>query len=266
MSRKAMAVASVSVLLTVGVVLSLSHCQGCAGDKPKMTSASPSATPPTLASPAPSPTPKPTASPSPTPKPQGRLLKLTHDKLKLDYALYLPKDYRPERQWPLVVAFDSQPTSPLWEDERGLRDQVQLLADRHGWLVLMPKLSEGGADAAGLRRWVSEATALVDAVIARWSVDERRMAVCAWCGSPWVATALAVDRPGRFAGLLIVSGFEWKADGLDAAKVGKCKSLRVHVNEFWSDAAKWFRDAGVRNVTAEGEENFEHLPNVVPAK
>ncbi|MDD4891350.1 MAG: PHB depolymerase family esterase [Phycisphaerae bacterium] len=270
MSRTYGLLAATGLLLVVGIIVSLSQCQGCAHPaKPPV--APPVATP----QPTPSAT-QPAAKTRPAePKPAGKLVKLTHDRLKLEYQLYLPKGYRLERQWPLVVAFGAGSDSPLVDSDAAA---VEVLADEHGYLVLVPRLSKALPErddpnrAAVLGGCVTEASALVEAVIARWSVDSRRMVVVGWCTTPELATRLATDRPGRFAGLLLVmfGGAELRKADLDAKKAGQCKDLRVVISGEDADA-DWFRTAGVKDVSLtrrdpKAASYFVDLPSVVPAK
>lgn len=266
MTVKSLAIASTTIFLIAGIVLSISQCQGCAAKKPIEPGSSPSPT----VTPTATPTPTPAPTQRPVSKPAGKLVKLTHDKLKLEYAVYLPKDYKPERQWPLVVAFGQDVDRPLYDSAEGFAEGLEEIADAHGYLVLMPRTSkdypEKAPTAETLKQCVAEASAQVDAAIARWSVDQHRMVVTGWCKSPAVATALAIDRPGRFVGLHLAPYYRMVTQHLDAAKLAKCKGLRVLISEHGGPEAKWFRDTGFKSVTVKGEMDFDNLPSLVPAK
>jgi predicted peptidase len=124
--------------------------------------------------------------------------------VKLDYLLYLPKDYDQKEAWPLVIFLHGA-------GERG--DDLNLVK-KHG----PPKLIDQGQDFPAivvspqckLGRWwhaqLLELTSLVDEIEAKYKVDKSRIYLTGLSMGGFGTWALAAYTPDRFAALIPICG------------------------------------------------------------
>jgi len=110
------------------------------------------------------------------------------------YAVFLPHDYTPQREWPVIFAFDP-----------GARGRVpveryQAAADRYGYVVAGSNNSRNGSN--DIRKAVDAMT--VD-VMSRFSIDKRRVYVAGMSGGARVAFSVALGSSGRVAGIIASS-------------------------------------------------------------
>ena len=112
------------------------------------------------------------------------------------YALYLPSAYDPEREWPLILAFDPS--------GNGLRpvEIFEAAAERHGYIVA------GSNDSRNYTSWEFElaaAAAVWRDVAGRFSIDSKRVYTAGFSGGARMATEVAL-RTGAIAGVFVIGG------------------------------------------------------------
>ena len=130
-----------------------------------------------------------------------------------DYLLYVPLGYGGLGKRPLVVLLHGCKQSP--EDFAALT-RIVALADRHGWLVLLPRQSPK-ANALACWNWFDPATvaghgevaivaAQVKSVQRIYSVHPRRVFVAGLSAGGALAAALGVRHADMFSGVFVHSG------------------------------------------------------------
>ena len=130
-----------------------------------------------------------------------------------DYLLYVPLGYGGLGKRPLVVLLHGCKESP---EDFAAMTRIVALADRHGWLVLLPRQSEK-ANALGCWNWFDPATiaghgevaiiaAQVRSVQRTYSVHARRVFVAGLSAGGALAAALGVRHPDMFSGVFVHSG------------------------------------------------------------
>jgi len=109
------------------------------------------------------------------------------------YALYLPPDYAPNRQWPIIYAFDP--------GARGVRpvERFKEAAERYGYIVAGSNNSRNG-QGVPLNEIIS---ALFDDTQARFSIDANRVYTTGFSGGARVAGSVAQSLEGRIAGVIL---------------------------------------------------------------
>lgn len=110
------------------------------------------------------------------------------------YALYLPSQYRADRSWSVILAFDpgGRGRVPV--------ERLQAAAETYGYIVAGSNNSRNGP-------WQVSATAaqaLWNDVFSRLSIDPRRVYLAGFSGGARVATAVALST-GRVAGVIASS-------------------------------------------------------------
>lgn len=125
------------------------------------------------------------------------------DQPRLSYALYLPKNFRADQQWPVLFGF-----SPSGQGEEPVR-LFQQAAERFGWIVVGSNNSRNGA----LRPAVEASDALWKDVNARFRVEPKRSASVGFSGGARMALRLALKHPKQFNGLISIGAFG-TSDGL----------------------------------------------------
>jgi dienelactone hydrolase len=109
------------------------------------------------------------------------------------YALYLPSGYTPERQWPIIYAFDPAARGSL---------PVKLYreaAEKYGYIVAGSHNSRNGPGVP-LNNIIQT---LWDDTHSRLAVDDRRVYLTGFSGGARVASMAAYANPGRVAGILL---------------------------------------------------------------
>jgi predicted peptidase len=122
--------------------------------------------------------------------------------VKLDYLLYLPKDYDSSESWPLVVFLHGA----------GERGSDLELVKKHG----PPKLVEGGKDfpfilvspQCPVNKWwePAELSALITGVCEQNKVDQDRICITGLSMGGFGTWGLAAYEPNRFAALAPICG------------------------------------------------------------
>ncbi|MGZ5065546.1 MAG: extracellular catalytic domain type 1 short-chain-length polyhydroxyalkanoate depolymerase [Usitatibacter sp.] len=130
-----------------------------------------------------------------------------------EYLLYVPRGYGGWTRRPLVVLIHGCKQTP---EELAAGTRIAALADRHGWLVLLPRQTPK-ANAWSCWNWFDAATgagrgeaaivaAQVRAVRRAYRVHPRRIFVAGMSAGGALAASLAVNHPQLFAGLFVHSG------------------------------------------------------------
>ena len=98
------------------------------------------------------------------------------------YALYLPREYSPERSWPLVLAFDpgGRGRTPV--------ERYQAAAERYGYIVAGSNNSRNGS--TDFSRIIE---ALTTDVLRRFRIDQRRVYTAGMSGGARVALMVALE-------------------------------------------------------------------------
>ena len=112
------------------------------------------------------------------------------------YALYLPSDYDPAHEWPLILAFDPRGTGE--RPVEGLKNA----AERYGYIVA------GSNDSRNYTSWdfqLGAAAAVWRDVANRFPIDAGRVYTTGFSGGARAATEVAL-RTGAVAGVLAVGG------------------------------------------------------------
>jgi poly(hydroxyalkanoate) depolymerase family esterase len=130
-----------------------------------------------------------------------------------EFLLYVPRGYGGWTRRPLVVLIHGCKQSP---EEIAAGSRIEALADRHGWLVLMPRQTSKG-NPWSCWNWFDTATAAghgeaaivvaqVRSVRRGYRIHPRRIFVAGMSAGGALAAALGVNHPEMFAGVFIHSG------------------------------------------------------------
>ena len=115
------------------------------------------------------------------------------------YALYLPSGYRPDRQWPIVYAFDSRGIHP----DRNLVELLKPGAERFGIIVASSKDSSG---IVPMEENLRSLRAMWTDSHDRLAIDDRRVYGFAFSGMSRFLITAALRAPGTFSGIVGASG------------------------------------------------------------
>jgi poly(3-hydroxybutyrate) depolymerase len=98
------------------------------------------------------------------------------------YALYLPREYSPDRSWPLILAFDpgGRGRTPV--------ERYQAAAERYGYIVAGSNNSRNGS--TDLTRIIG---AFTTDVLQRFRIDQRRVYTAGMSGGARVALMVALE-------------------------------------------------------------------------
>jgi predicted esterase len=110
------------------------------------------------------------------------------------YALFLPSQYRPDRQWPLLMGFHPGARG------RAIVDLYQQVADDYGYIVVASNNSRNGPWAVSM----AAVQALTKDVSARFAIDPKRLYLTGHSGGARVAMAVALAN-SNIAGVIASS-------------------------------------------------------------
>ena len=113
------------------------------------------------------------------------------------YALYLPSAYTPERQWPILYAFDARGKG------KPVAELFQRAAETYGWIVASSwsTASDVGGDKPMEGNFAAMKALWAD-THARFSIDDRRVYAAGYSGTVRFACVLALTAPGSIAGVI----------------------------------------------------------------
>lgn len=118
------------------------------------------------------------------------------------YALYLPKAYRPDRQWPILYVFDAR--------SNGVRAGERFVAgaERYGFLVAS---SNNSASDGPMEPNVVSMRAMWADTRSRFSIDPRRVYAAGFSGTVRFACLRAMAAPGTIQGVVAAgAGFPFE--------------------------------------------------------
>lgn len=133
----------------------------------------------------------PTRSEDPAP---GRIIErvVCKNNTEQTYALYLPSNYSNSRTWPLIAAFDPGARGNLPVEH------FKEAAERYGFIVCGSNNSHNGP----MPPTGEAAKAMLGDVVARFSIDEKRVYLAGFSGGARAATTLAMFFNGQIAGVV----------------------------------------------------------------
>lgn len=113
------------------------------------------------------------------------------------YALYLPSTYTPERQWPVLYAFDARGVG------KPVAELFQQAAETYGWIVVSSwsTASDVGGDRPMEGNFAAMRALWAD-THARLAIDDRRVYAAGHSGTVRFACILALTAPGSIAGVI----------------------------------------------------------------
>jgi predicted esterase len=109
------------------------------------------------------------------------------------YALYLPKAYSPERNWPILYAFDAS------SQGRTVAELFQSAAETYGWIVVS---SWNTASDGPMEPNFNAMSALWADTQRRFAIDESRVYAAGFSGTVRFACILALAAPGTISGII----------------------------------------------------------------
>jgi predicted esterase len=113
------------------------------------------------------------------------------------YTLYLPSGYTPDRQWPILYAFDSLKRGA------GFAEVFRPGAERFGWIVVS---AERAWNLQTMEDNLRIMRALWADTHARFAVDDRRVYAAGFSGLTRFVCTLGITAPGSLAGVIGASG------------------------------------------------------------
>ena len=109
------------------------------------------------------------------------------------YALFLPSNYTPQKQWPIIYAFDpgAQATAPV--------NLFKEAAERYGYIIAASHNSQNGMQSGPLQRAI---TSMLTDTRKRLSLDVKRIYTAGFSGGARVAARVASSCGGCIAGVI----------------------------------------------------------------
>ena len=109
------------------------------------------------------------------------------------YALYIPSDYTPQKEWPVIYAFDpgARGTLPV--------RLYQEAAEKYGYIIAGSLNARNGMQNVPLQTAIA---ALIEDTRNRLSIDEKRIYTTGFSGGARVATRVASSCNGCIAGVI----------------------------------------------------------------
>jgi len=118
------------------------------------------------------------------------------------YALYLPKAYRADRQWPILYVFDARSNGP------GAAQRFLAGAERYGYIVAS---SNNSASDGPMEPNIKSLRAMWPDTHARFAIDDRRVYAAGFSGTVRFACNMALAAPGTIQGIVAAgAGFPFE--------------------------------------------------------
>ncbi|HEY2292169.1 MAG TPA: hypothetical protein VGM86_15830 [Thermoanaerobaculia bacterium] len=138
---------------------------------------------------------EPAPAPRPAEPPRGVLVEKVTCAGQPDqaYALYLPSNYKPDRQWPILYVFDAR------GDGKRVAELYRPAAEAHGWIVVS---SWNSASDGPMEPNFTAMHALWADTHARFAVDDSRVYAAGYSGTVRFACILALTAPGSITGII----------------------------------------------------------------
>jgi poly(hydroxyalkanoate) depolymerase family esterase len=180
----------------------------------------------------------------------GRLASATWIWPTREYLLYVPRGYGGWRRRKLVVLLHGCKQTP---EDFAASTGITALADRHGWLVLMPR-QVGKANPYSCWNWFDTATAegrgetaivaaQIRAVRRKYRVNPSRIFVAGFSAGGCLAAVLGLRHPEHFAGVFVHSG---AACGAASGPMDAIKVMKNGATTVYEDVAQRAREAAPR--------------------
>lgn len=153
------------------------------------------------------------------------------------YSVFLPADYSPERQWPVILYLHS--AGERGDDGRkplqtGLAPIIKRRADTFPFVAVFPQCEDTRGPI--LEAWNPDAPdgaralKILDQVIADYSIDSDRQILTGWSMGGYGTWKIAAAMPDRWVGIVPVSG------GGNADSAAKLKDLPIWAFHGQADA------------------------------
>lgn len=127
--------------------------------------------------------------------PKGQIVEkvVTRGNETQSYALYLPKAYRPDREWPILYVFDAR--------SNGVEAAQRFLAgaERYGYIVAS---SNNSASDGPMEPNIVSLRAMWPDTHSRFAIDPRRVYAAGFSGTVRFACLRALEAPGSIAGVV----------------------------------------------------------------
>ena len=138
---------------------------------------------------------EPAPAPRPAELPRGALIEKVPCAGQPDqaYALYLPSNYKPDRPWPILYAFDAR------GDGKRVAELYRPAAEAHGWIVVS---SWNSASDGPMEPNFTAMHALWADTHARFAIDDSRVYAAGYSGTVRFACILALTAPGSITGII----------------------------------------------------------------
>jgi predicted peptidase len=131
----------------------------------------------------------------------------TVDGLDYPYQVYVPRDYDPAREWPVILFLHGageRGSDGIRQTLIGLPDAIRRAPDRFPAIVVMP---QAPADSSWQRNSARAAMQALDETIAAYNTDPARVYLSGLSMGGNGAWYLAWQNADRFAALAVVCGF-----------------------------------------------------------
>ena len=184
------------------------------------------------------------------------------------YEIYVPSDYRGERDLPLVITLHG---SALWDDYQRQVAEWKHLAEEHGFIVAAPKLvsAEGILPVKDrikrLQRDEQLILTVIDEISSRYRIDKNCVLLTGFSAGGYPLYYVGLRNPGRFD-MLIARGCDFDEKLMEGiTPTAQARQMPILVmwgrddlqpirQQSWA-AFRWLREHGFTNTkrnTAEG--------------
>jgi len=150
------------------------------------------------------------------------------DGRKLPYVVHVPRDYTPDRKWPVVLFLHGageRGDDGLKQSQVGLGTALRMLPGRYPAIVVMPQCATGARWSDAMARFALTA---LDQTMKEYSCDPSRQYLTGLSMGGYGSWLIAAQYPERFAAVAPICG------GGDPANAAKLKELPIWV--FHGDA------------------------------
>jgi predicted peptidase len=134
---------------------------------------------------------------------------VTLDGVEYRYQVFVPRDYKPSAQWPVVLALHGggqRGSDGLIQTEGGLGLAIRVHQERFPAIVVFPQVHQTAK--AGWQAQAAElALATLDKTLGEFNADRSRVYLTGFSMGANGSWYLAYHHPDRFAALAVVCGF-----------------------------------------------------------
>ena len=140
--------------------------------------------------------------------------------LEISYSLYVPKDYDPEKEYPMVVfigdarTVGDDPMLSLAQGFGGIIWATEKEQEKHPSFVLVPQFPVTILNESGMTDYVLIVPRLIEEVSDAWPIDTSRVYCTGQSMGCMSLLYLAANNPGLFAAGLFVDG-QWNIEELE---------------------------------------------------